>query len=99
MPLPKDRRKKRIFRRVPSGEVRMAFKEEKKHVPRCAICKVELKGTSYSRKLSPSERRPERPFGGYLCHKCAEKVMKYRTWVKTNVVKPSEVPMLYQRYL
>jgi len=96
---PKDRVKKRIFRRTPSGAVKTATKEAIKHVPKCGMCSVRLKGTSYSRGLRKTERRPERPFGGCLCHKCTERVMLYRARVKNDDIKSSEVPLQFQKYL
>ncbi len=41
---------------------------------RCAMCKKELRGVSF--EGSKSEKRPTRMYGGYLCHKCLEKVIK-----------------------
>jgi len=99
MPKPKDRSKKRVYRRTPSGRVKIVTKKARKHVPRCAVCGAMLKGASYSRYARKSERRPERAFGGYLCHKCAEKVILYRTRVKNNDMTLADVPLVLQKYL
>ena len=50
-----------------------------KHV--CAECGAVLHGVPRGRpyeigKLAKSQKRPNRPFGGYLCPKCARKHFK-----------------------
>jgi large subunit ribosomal protein L34e len=99
MPKPKDRTRKRTFKRTPGGKLKMRTKVARKHVPACSMCGSNLKGTSYSRHCRKTERRPERPFGGHMCHKCTERVFVYRTRVKNNDMKASEVPILFQKYL
>jgi large subunit ribosomal protein L34e len=47
--------------------------------PKCAICKKVLHGLprlNKFRKLSKSEKRVSRIFGGYLCSKCTREVLK-----------------------
>jgi len=94
-----DRYKKKTFKRVPSGKTVIRRKDAKTGACKCAICKSELQGTSCSTKLKKSERRPERPFGGYLCQECSEKVFIYKTRVMNNDMKISDVPMLFQKYI
>lgn len=96
---PNERFKKKTFKKLPGGKTVVRRKEAKMGKPKCAICKDELKGTSHSPKLSKSERRPERAFGGYLCQKCTEKVFIYKTRVMNEDMKMSDVPMLFQKYL
>ncbi|MEM3363929.1 MAG: 50S ribosomal protein L34e [Candidatus Micrarchaeia archaeon] len=96
---PKERVKKKVYRRTPGGVLKKLIKNAKKHKPRCGICKAPLKGTAYARSLRKTEKRPERPFGGYLCHKCSERVIMYRARVKENDMKAADVPLVFQRYL
>jgi large subunit ribosomal protein L34e len=96
---PNERFKKKTFKKIPGGKTVVRRKEAKDGAAKCAICKEELKGTSCSPKLSKTERRPERPFGGYLCQKCSEKVFIYKTRVMNNDMKISEVPMQFQKYI
>ena len=56
--------------------LRYKKKKPSKHV--CAECGAVLHGVPRGRpyeigKLAKSQKRPNRPFGGYLCPKCARK--------------------------
>jgi len=43
----------------------------KKGIPKCAICKKPLAGTVRNpRDVPKSKKRPNRPYGGYLCAEC-----------------------------
>ena len=72
---------KKFKRRIPSGKVVIRKKTEKPEIARCAICKKPLHGiprfsVSQIRKLSKSNRRPSRAYGGNLCSSCAREVFK-----------------------
>jgi large subunit ribosomal protein L34e len=80
MPAPKDRtRKKRNVKvKTPSGRVTLHRRPFKPSKPVCADCGAELKGVARGTpaqvgKLSKTQRRPERPYGGVLCSKCSRK--------------------------
>ncbi len=95
-----ERSKKRVSYRSPGGKLRTRTKREKMNAPKCAVCGVKLKGTaSNPRKVRKTERRPERIFGGNLCHKCAERVVMYRARVKNGDMKGMDVPLVFQQYL
>ncbi len=74
------RLKKRAIRvRTPGGRVVVQYRHKVHSKARCALCGRPLTGTPTGpkfkmRKLAKSERRPNRPFGGYLCSRCARKV-------------------------
>jgi large subunit ribosomal protein L34e len=77
----RSRSYKRTFKRTPGGVTVLRYKKKKpsKHI--CAECGQVLhgvpRGRSYEiRKLSKSKKRPNRPFGGYLCPKCTRKHFK-----------------------
>lgn len=82
MPRPalRSRSYKRIKVRVPSGETRVHYERRKSFVPRCARCGAILGGVprkpSEHRRLPKTMKRPERPFGGVLCHRCLEEIIK-----------------------
>ncbi|MEZ0289705.1 MAG: 50S ribosomal protein L34e [Sulfolobales archaeon] len=82
MPRPayRSRSYKRIKVRVPSGEMRIHYERRKSFIPRCARCGAPLGGvprkSSELRKLPKTMKRPERMFGGVLCHKCLEELLK-----------------------
>lgn len=101
MPRPKDRAssKRVVFRRTPSGSLKRAVKRAVTRIPRCAICKAELMATKCSRLLRKVEKRPERPFGGFMCHKCVERVVLYRARVKEKDINAADVPLPFQRFL
>ena len=76
-------RSRRLIRkniRIPGGSVVLRYKRRKPGKPQCSMCGEYLKGVgrgiiSKIGKLSKTERRPERPYGGVFCSKCMRKVM------------------------
>jgi large subunit ribosomal protein L34e len=69
----------RTYRRIkavtPGGKKKLQYKKRKPAKAICASCGDLLHGVPRERpymirKLSKTERRPERPFGGVLCSKC-----------------------------
>lgn len=51
------------------------YRLKNRSVEKCAVCKKPLRGmkrltrTKY-KNLNKSQKKVERPFGGYMCHKC-----------------------------
>lgn len=95
---------RKMQKRTPGGRTVTQYlhKLHSKHI--CAICKETLHGKPRGRpieihKLSKSERRPERPFGGMLCSKDARVVLSYRAKVKHGLLKPEQVPISLKGYL
>ncbi|MDR1721666.1 MAG: 50S ribosomal protein L34e [Methanobrevibacter sp.] len=77
----RSRSYKRTFKKTPGGVTVLRYKKKKpsKHV--CAECGQVLHGVPRGRpyeirKLSKSKKRPNRPYGGQLCSKCARKIFK-----------------------
>ncbi|ADZ09052.1 50S ribosomal protein L34e [Methanobacterium lacus] len=77
----RSRSYKRTFKKTPGGKTVLRYKKKlpNKHV--CAECGKQLhavpRGRPYQiRKLSKSKRRPNRPYGGYLCSECARRIFK-----------------------
>lgn len=77
----RSRSYKRVRKNTPGGKNVLRYKKKKpsKHV--CAECGKILHGVPRGRpyeirKLSKTQRRPSRPFGGYLCSECARKHFK-----------------------
>ncbi len=67
--------------RTPGGRVKLHLRRKKPSKAKCALCKKPLTGVSYGRqayirKLSKSERIPERPYGGNLCSECMRNTIK-----------------------
>jgi len=74
----KSRRLRKVFRRTPGNKVVVQYKKRKPKKAVCAICGNILKGvarqiTSKFKNISKSQKRPLRPYGGYLCSKCTKK--------------------------
>jgi len=95
---------KQVRKRTPGGKVKIVYKHKRpgKHV--CAICKEVLHGKPRGRpveirKLSKSERRPERPFGGMLCSKCSRKIISLRAKLKHGLIKKEEIPISLSKYM
>ncbi|BCU70663.1 50S ribosomal protein L34e [Stygiolobus caldivivus] len=80
MPSPQQRSRslRRVYIRTPSGKSKIHYEDKKTSEAVCAICKEPLRGVKTDKvyKYSKTEKRPERPFGGYLCHKCLERLIK-----------------------
>ena len=72
----KSKSLRKVFRRTPGNKVVVHYKKRKPNKARCAICGAVLKGVPRElpykmRNLPKSKKRPSRPYGGYLCSKCA----------------------------
>lgn len=80
-PMYRARSLRRIQRVLPSGKTTVRYEKKKPSRARCAICGRELHGVPALRpsrlsKLAKTEKRPERPYGGYICSKCLAKELK-----------------------
>lgn len=80
-PSKRGRSKKRRRLRLPGGRVETHYRREKTGASRCGRCGGELSGVPHlipSRigKLSVSQRRVERMYGGQLCHDCLRDLLK-----------------------
>ena len=74
---------RKMKKRVPGSRTKLVYKREKTGTHKCANCGKELHGmkkltASQIRKLSKTERRPTRPYGGYLCSECTRELFKDR---------------------
>ena len=68
----RTRSRKRVSVRTPGGRVVIHYRDEKPDYPHCAICGEKLRGIPREkpRRLTRTERKVSRPFGGNVCHKC-----------------------------
>ncbi len=76
----RSRRFRRVSVKTPGGNVVIHHSRRKSAKPQCSMCGEYLKGVargiiSTVKKLSKTQKRPERPYGGTLCSKCMRKVM------------------------
>ncbi|HSO26049.1 MAG TPA: 50S ribosomal protein L34e [Methanobacteriaceae archaeon] len=77
----RSRSYKRTFKRTPGGKTVLRYKKKKpsKHI--CGECGKLLHGVPRGRpyeikKLAKTKKRPNRPYGGYLCSECVRKLFK-----------------------
>ncbi|NPA04536.1 MAG: 50S ribosomal protein L34e [Crenarchaeota archaeon] len=83
MPRPayRSRSLRRVKRRTPGGETRTYYEKRRPGPARCALCGKPLNGVPRLRppklrNLPLSQKRPERPYGGVLCARCLERLLK-----------------------
>lgn len=74
----KSRTLRRIYKRLPSGMTQLRYEKRKPSKAKCAGCGVILKGVIRARptkrqNTAKTKKRPQRPYGGYLCSKCSRK--------------------------
>ena len=72
---------------MPGGKTRQVYVKKKTRIHGCAKCGAQLKGiprlSSTKAKNSPkTEKRPERPYGGFLCNRCAREKLKREARLK-----------------
>lgn len=72
---------KKMRKNTPGGANVLRYKRKKSNKHVCAECGSILNGVPRGRpyeinKLSKSQKRPTRPYGGYLCSKCTRKNYK-----------------------
>jgi len=77
----RSRSLKRTQKKVPGGRTVTHYKKKKPGKARCARCGKPLQGVPRKnpaelKKLSKTEKRPERPYGGNLCSECMRKVFR-----------------------
>jgi len=82
----------------------MKFKYGKPSKAKCAVCKTKLHGVpnripSEMRKLAKTQKRPERLFGGVLCHSCTQSVVKEKARLGTGSITRKEIDARHLRYL
>lgn len=80
MPRPNKRSRslRKIYVKV-TGKTTIHYKYRKPKNAKCGECGAVLKGVPRERpykmrKMAKSKKRPERPYGGTLCSKCARKL-------------------------
>jgi len=100
----RSRSLKRVQVRTPSGRVVTHYKYEAQGKHTCAICGIVLHGKPRGKpfqiaKLSKSERRPERPFGGMLCSRDTRIIIGYRAKLKHGLIKPEDIPISLKGYM
>ena len=83
MPKPslRTRSKKRVQKKVPGGRTTIHYEKEKSKPAKCSRCRQILHGIprchpSELRKLTRSQRKVMRMYGGQLCANCLRELLK-----------------------
>ena len=82
--MPRGSRRSRTLRRIhvkTPKHTKLVYAKRAHSKPHCANCGAVLKGVATGApyrmaKLSKTERRPERPYGGMLCSRCSRLKIK-----------------------
>ena len=75
-PMHRSRSLKRRAIRTPGGRLVIHYRRKKGGIYRCAICKRPLFGVPRNvREYPKSSRRPDRPYGGFLCADCLRRLV------------------------
>lgn len=74
----KSKTYRKVTVRAPGGRTAVQYRRRKPAKAKCAECGAVLAGVPREqphkmKKMPKSTKRPERPFGGKLCTKCARK--------------------------
>ncbi len=72
---------RKVKKTTPGGKRVIHYEKRRPNPAVCAICKKPLKGVprlrpSELKKLPKTKKRPERPYGGYLCSSCMKSQIK-----------------------
>lgn len=91
MPRPsqRTRSRKRSPKRLPGGRASVHYKKEKVRASRCVRCNRVLSGVprlaqSKMGKLTASQKRIQRIYGGQLCHVCLQDLLKHAVRVRLS---------------
>ncbi|MBU0666241.1 MAG: 50S ribosomal protein L34e [Nanoarchaeota archaeon] len=74
----KSRTLRRVFKKLPGERTTLHYEKRKPSKAKCSGCDALLKGVPRERpykmqNMPKTKKRPERPYGGVLCTKCARK--------------------------
>lgn len=81
--------KRRVSVRTPGGRTVYHYRKKRYNAAKCAVCKRPLNGVpngprSLLSKLSKSEKRPNRPYGGYLCSRCMRELIERKVLLASS---------------
>lgn len=76
----KSNSRRKIFVKVPGNSVKIHYVARRPKAHICSVCGKPLKGTpnhinSQIKKLSKTQKRPSRIYGGQICHECLRKML------------------------
>ncbi len=98
--LPKPMHRSNSFRKLKrkvGGKTVLHYKRKANSKPHCAICDQELNGIS--EKGAKTRKTNARIFGGVLCAKCTQDVIKFGNRVEQGIMKLDEVGIKQRAYV
>ncbi|MCX6767469.1 MAG: 50S ribosomal protein L34e [Candidatus Micrarchaeota archaeon] len=106
MPEPRMRStsaKKRV-RRSPKGKKIIMLKPKKPAHAHCALCGAILggmprMGVHGTAKIAKTGKRPQRVFGGVLCGKCTQAIIKEKTRLELGAAGKKDMDIRHWKYL
>lgn len=103
-PAPRFRQAKARVRKSPGGKKVLKYKAEKNAKATCALCEAKLnavpnKSTGQMAKLSKTQKRPQRAFGGVLCSSCTHQIIKEKARLTKGEITEKDVDFNHFKYL
>ncbi len=100
----RSRSVKRRSVKTPGGKSVFVYKPKKVGKAICAICKSKLGavpnlGRAQIRKLSKTQKRPERMFGGVLCANCVRELIKEKIRLESGILTRDEITLTHLKYI
>lgn len=92
-------RQKKRYRATASGKGMYKVKQKMPTHALCGLCHKKLSGVPKRPSGSKTQNRPERKFGGNLCHACTQRVVTARTRLAHNVMSEEDVPLTILKYV
>lgn len=92
-------RQKKRHRATASGKGMYKVKPKTPTIALCGLCLGKLSGVPRRPSGSKTQNRPERKFGGHLCHACTQRVVTTRTRLANNVMSEDDVPLTLLKYV
>jgi large subunit ribosomal protein L34e len=97
---PRFRQAKTRKKKSPKGRPVKVYKGDKESQRVCALCGAKLHGVPRDKKnKSKTEKRPERVFGGVLCGKCVQSIVKERARLENGYIEEKDVPVKRLKFL
>ncbi|MFH1106906.1 MAG: 50S ribosomal protein L34e [Candidatus Micrarchaeota archaeon] len=104
MVAPRHRTSKKTLRRTPGGRSVAIYKPKKPSKARCAICGAKMfavpnRSIVGMRKLAKTQKRPERVFGGVLCHTCVQQLLKEKLRLQAGAHTEADIGVVHLKYI
>lgn len=94
----------KIVKRRARKNTAVLHKRDKPHAVRCPLCDTKLAGmprlhSLQLRRLSKTEKRPERVFGGVLCGNCVKAILKSKARLASGAITKKDIDLRHMKYL